>query len=49
MSGIKIIIKDILNKERYDYKDPEKNRHVLFNWLRYYRTKCEDNGIIIFE
>lgn len=49
MSGFILLIDDFVNKERYDYKDPEKNKHVLSNWLRYYRTKCEDNGIIIFE
>jgi len=49
MSGFIILIDDFVNKERYDYKEPEKNKHVLSNWLRYFRKKCEDNGIIIFE
>lgn len=49
MSGFIILIDDYRNKERYDYHETEKNTHVLSNWLRYFRTKCEDNGIIIFE
>ncbi len=49
ISGFILLIDDFDNKERYDYKEPEKNIHVLKNWLRYYRTKCEDSGIIIFE
>jgi len=49
MSGFILLIDDFVNKERFDYKYPEKNKHVLSNWLRYFRTKSEDNGIIIFE
>lgn len=49
MSGFIILIDDYVNKERYDYHETEKNKHVLSNWLRYFRTKCEDNGLIIFE
>ena len=31
----------IINEERYDYKNPEENKHVLYNCLKYFRKKCE--------
>ncbi len=49
MSGFMILIDDIIKKQRYDYKSPEENKHVLKNWLKYFRDKCKVRNVIIFD
>ncbi len=49
MSGFILILDDFKNKEKYDYKEPNNSRHVLDNWLKYFRNKCRNRNVIIFD
>jgi len=47
-SGYILLIDDNVSKERYDYHHPEENKYVLYNWLDYYKERCEKFDITIF-
>ena len=47
MSGYITKLKDIKNKELYDFKEPFRNLHVLHNFLTYFKNQCLKNHIEI--